>query len=295
MVPRPLQEINEADELQGNNYENQFRGISDGNNSSQNRQSPITQKGMQGGRQRVDGFDPSCQSNMSSGDYQLMLNQFNIKNKRNSECGTQGQTQTHRFEKISVNSSGLEIRNMPPGYNQQNMMGTIGSSHGVGSDDCNKQVSGGHFNKMEKKDSQQSFVSNFSYSQYDGGALDLNKILSGEEKRTNLMVRNVPCRYSQAEIRADFDRNHKNRFNDLKVPMDKEKHEKTGKGYCFINFRHVLFVYDFFHDKNRNLWPKYASDKIIEIAYATQQPIISANETITAQINGTSKEFKMSD
>jgi hypothetical protein len=206
---------------------------------------------------------------MSSGDYKLTINQFNMKNKRNSESGTQGMPQTHRFDKISVSSSGLEIRNMPPGYNQQNMMGTIGSSHGVGSDDCNKYV-GGHLAKLEKKDSQQSFVSNFSQSQHDGGALDLKKILTGEEVRTNLMVRNVPCRYTQQEIRADFDRNHKNRFNDLKVPMDKEKHDKTGKGYCFINFRHVLFVYDFFHDKQRNLWPKYASDKIIEINYATQ-------------------------
>jgi hypothetical protein len=45
-VPRPLQEINEVDELQGNNNENYFQGMSDGNNSSQNRHSPITQKGM---------------------------------------------------------------------------------------------------------------------------------------------------------------------------------------------------------------------------------------------------------
>jgi hypothetical protein len=55
---------------------------------------------------------------MSSGDYKLTINQFNMKNKRNSESGTQGMPQTHRFDKISVSSSGLEIRNMPPGYNQ---------------------------------------------------------------------------------------------------------------------------------------------------------------------------------
>jgi hypothetical protein len=32
------------------------------------------------------------------------------------------------------------------------MMGTIGSSHGAGSDDCKKYV-GGHIAKLEKKDS----------------------------------------------------------------------------------------------------------------------------------------------
>ena len=44
---------------------------------------------MQGGRQRVDGFDPSGQSNMSSGDFKMTINQLNsTRNKRNSECGT---------------------------------------------------------------------------------------------------------------------------------------------------------------------------------------------------------------
>jgi hypothetical protein len=84
------------------------------------------------------------------------------------------------------------------------------------------------------------------------------------------MVRHVPCRYSQAEIRADFDMNHKNRFNDLKVPLDNKSVEKTGRGYCFMNFRHVLFVYDFFHDKKGYHWPKFGSDKTIDINYAKE-------------------------
>jgi RNA recognition motif-containing protein len=96
------------------------------------------------------------------------------------------------------------------------------------------------------------------------------KIFNGDETRTNLMVKNVPCRYSQAEIRTDFDKNHKNRFNDLKVPMDKLSSEKTGKGYCFMNFRHILFVFDFFHDKKGYHWPKFASDKQIDINYAKE-------------------------
>jgi RNA recognition motif-containing protein len=106
-------------------------------------------------------------------------------------------------------------------------------------------------------------------SKNDGGPVEIDKILKNEETRTNLMVKNVPCRYTYAEIKEDFQKNHKNRFNDLRLPMDKNQPEKTGRGYCFINFRHVLFVLDFYNDRKNYHWPKYASDKTIDINYAT--------------------------
>jgi hypothetical protein len=106
---------------------------------------------------------------------------------------------THRFEKISVGSnSGLEIHNMHGGcINPQNfLMGTIGS-HGGGSDDCNKYVNP-LGRRMEKKDSEQSFMSSQGFQSWnDGGPFDVMKLLNGEETRTNLMVKNVPCRYTQ--------------------------------------------------------------------------------------------------
>ena len=57
----------------------------------------------------------------------------------------------------------------------------------------------------------------------------------------------------------------------MKYPMDGRQNEKTGKGYCFINFRHVLYVLDFIKDKQCFKWPKYGSDKIIDICYAKEQ------------------------
>ena len=113
----------------------------------------------------------------------------------------------------------------------------------------------------------------------DGGPIDLEKILTGEETRTRLMVKNIPCRYTHNEIKNDFEKNHKNHFNDLKLPSDKTNNpEKTNKSYCFINFRHVLFVYDFVHDKKNYHWPLYSSDKTIDIHYAKEQPIKNLKE-----------------
>ena len=47
----------------------------------------------------------------------------------------------------------------------------------------------------------------------DGGPVDIEKIKSGEEIRTNLMVKNIPCQYQKTQIRDDFEKNHKKRFN----------------------------------------------------------------------------------
>jgi hypothetical protein len=85
------------------------------------------------------------------------------------------------------------------------------------------------------------------------------------------MVKNIPCRYTFNEIKQDFEKIHKNHFNDLRLPMDKTADKtcpKTNKAYCFLNMRHPLFVYDFIYDKKNYRWPKYSSDKTIDIIFA---------------------------
>ena len=42
-----------------------------------------------------------------------------------------------------------------------------------------------------------------------------------------------------------FNKNHLGRYNDLRLPTDIKNGIETNRSYCFINFRHVLFVYDF--------------------------------------------------
>jgi hypothetical protein len=120
---------------------------------------------------------------------------------------------------------------------------------------------------MFKQDSNAS-ISNLS--QMDGGPIDVEKILSGEETRTNIMVRHIPCRYQYLEIKQDFEVNHGGHWNELKLPTDNsiQTVPKPNRGYCFINFRHVLYVYAFYRDKKKYHWPRYSSDKTIDINFA---------------------------
>ena len=155
------------------------------------------------------------------------------------------------------------------------MLGTIGSQGNSSNEEQMKFGAHALRKSYDREDREyinddHSFISNTSFN--DGGPIDLEKILRGEETRTCLMVKNIPCRYTHNEIKNDFEKNHKNHFNDLKLPSDNNKNnpEKTNRSYCFINFRHVLFVYDFVKDKGGYHWPMYSSDKTIEICFAIE-------------------------
>ena len=102
----------------------------------------------------------------------------------------------------------------------------------------------------------------------------MDKILRGEETRTNLMVKNIPCRYTYKELRSHFEVHHRNHFNFLKLPVDNQN-SKTNKAYCFINFRHVLYVHQFVQNMKDSFWPKYESNKKIDFGFAINQPAMS--------------------
>lgn len=91
------------------------------------------------------------------------------------------------------------------------------------------------------------------------------------------MVRNIPCRYTFNEIKQDFDKNHKNHYNEIRLPAG-DQEVKTNRSFCFINMRHVLYVYDFIRDKQNYLWPMYQSDKQIDFCFANEQPILNKND-----------------
>lgn len=172
-------------------------------------------------------------------------------------------------EKISSGSNWDVLHNLQGKSNI--LQGTIGSQGNSSAEEL-FTFGNGLVKRDERDDRDSQHSNNFSnMSGADGGPIDLEKILTGEETRTCLMVKNIPCRYTHNEIKSDFEMNHKNHFNDLKLPSDKNNNpEKTNRSYCFINFRHVLYVYNFVYDKKNYHWPKYSSDKVIDIHYAKE-------------------------
>ncbi|KAK7387032.1 hypothetical protein VNO78_27501 [Psophocarpus tetragonolobus] len=99
--------------------------------------------------------------------------------------------------------------------------------------------------------------------------LDLDKIVSGEDTRTTLMIKNIPNKYTSKMLLAAIDENHRGTYDFLYLPIDFKN--KCNVGYAFINMvspSHIIAFYKAFNGKK---WEKFNSEKVASLAYARIQ------------------------
>ncbi|KAL0443756.1 UNVERIFIED_CONTAM: protein MEI2-like 2 [Sesamum latifolium] len=75
--------------------------------------------------------------------------------------------------------------------------------------------------------------------------LDLDKIISGEDVRTTLMIKNIPNKYTSKMLLAAIDETHKGTYDFLYLPIDFKN--KCNVGYAFINMvapSHIITFYE---------------------------------------------------
>ena len=72
---------------------------------------------------------------------------------------------------------------------------------------------------------------------------------NGKDLRTYLCVKNIPYFLSKQQLKDEINRKHKNRYSTLEVIIDKKESKKmTNMGYFFIDFKHPLFVVEFYEE-----------------------------------------------
>jgi len=99
--------------------------------------------------------------------------------------------------------------------------------------------------------------------------LDLDKIKSGEDTKTTLMIKNIPNKYTSKMLLAAIDENHRGTYDFLYLPIDFKN--KCNVGYAFINMvspSHIIAFYEAFNGKK---WEKFNSEKVASLAYARIQ------------------------
>jgi len=100
--------------------------------------------------------------------------------------------------------------------------------------------------------------------------LNLDEIIQGKDKRTTVMIRNIPIKYSDDMLLKELEE-FKGKYNCLYLPFDYEKN--GNRGYAFINFLHpyhILLFYEKFEGKS---WLLIESKKICELNSAKFQGI----------------------
>lgn len=103
--------------------------------------------------------------------------------------------------------------------------------------------------------------------------LDLHKILAGEDRRTTLMIKNIPNKYTQKMLltllEERFAGTHPFPFDFFYLPIDFKN--KCNVGYAFINMTTHLAIPALVEDFHGRRWPKFNSEKVCQIAYGRIQ------------------------
>jgi hypothetical protein len=101
--------------------------------------------------------------------------------------------------------------------------------------------------------------------------VDPVNLLSGNERRTTLMIRNIPNKYSQKVLMKLIDSKFRDKYDFFYLPIDYKN--KCNVGYAFINFNEgtsesMIEFYGLFNNKK---WEKFNSEKICKITFARLQ------------------------
>ncbi|XP_065852375.1 protein MEI2-like 4 [Euphorbia lathyris] len=99
--------------------------------------------------------------------------------------------------------------------------------------------------------------------------LDLDRILQGDDKRTTLMIKNIPNKYTSKMLLAAIDEHHRGTYDFIYLPIDFKN--KCNVGYAFINMIEPCQIVPFYKAFNGKKWEKFNSEKIASIAYARIQ------------------------
>jgi hypothetical protein len=100
-------------------------------------------------------------------------------------------------------------------------------------------------------------------------ALDIERLQSGEETRTTVMVRNIPNKYNQVMLLDEVNVRHEGTYDFFYLPIDFKN--KCNVGYCFINFLEPRFIVPFVQEFNGQRWRSFNSEKVCVVSFARIQ------------------------
>ncbi|OMJ79372.1 hypothetical protein SteCoe_20618 [Stentor coeruleus] len=99
--------------------------------------------------------------------------------------------------------------------------------------------------------------------------IKLDFIKNGQDKRTTIMIKNIPNKYTQKMLIQAIDRNFTGTYDFLYLPIDFKN--RCNVGYAFINFVDYRVIPAFFNEFNAKRWERFNSEKICALAYGRIQ------------------------
>jgi len=149
--------------------------------------------------------------------------------------------------------------------NVRTSLGAGKSSGSIGSGSSHGNNSGGHNNNNNNNNNNNGEEENNNLS------LSIDDVRTGRDRRTSLMVRNIPNKYTQRMLLSEFaDAGHgPTRMDFFYLPIDFKN--KCNRGYAFVNFVDPSDIVPFVLEYGGRGWRRFNSDKVCDVTYARIQ------------------------
>ena len=92
---------------------------------------------------------------------------------------------------------------------------------------------------------------------------------AGEDRRTTIMLKNIPNKYTQKMLLATIDEEFRGTYDFFYLPIDFKN--KCNVGYAFINLLRPETIVPLAQRFNRKKWERFNSEKVCHITYARIQ------------------------
>ena len=99
--------------------------------------------------------------------------------------------------------------------------------------------------------------------------VDIKKVIYLDDRRTTLMIKNIPNKFTKDMLLNIIDKNFKGTYNLFILPTDVNKYKNFG--YAFINLNSTYYIPYFYFLFNGKKWSNTNSIKICEITYSKIQ------------------------
>ena len=102
-------------------------------------------------------------------------------------------------------------------------------------------------------------------------SLRLDRVRSGDDRRTSLMVRNIPNKYTRSMLLDEFDDvgHGPTKMDFFYLPIDFKN--RCNRGYAFVNFVECADIVSFVEEYDSTKWKNFNSDKVCDVTYARIQ------------------------
>jgi hypothetical protein len=227
---------------------------------------------------------------------------ININNNLNNinNCNTISNFPIYYYQKkkgIEYPNSGFPFTSSTAPSSVDNRSNSIASAHSnssgsfYSSGDKNNNNNYDHYNTINNKTQQPP--PRISEKKLFDIKIDIKKILSLEDRRTTLMIKNIPNKFQRDLILKTINKNFKGTYDLFILPTDVNGYKNFG--YSFINFTtsyYIPYFYFLFHQRK---WPNTNSQKICEITYSKIQGRNGLLSHYQSKITFINKEVKKLD